>query len=126
MLPVDKPGLGAGRASYAGRMPVIRRAPVGEAPVRLVVDSDVVVAASANVAAHADGCRALATETAALGGLADREVGAGMTVLADVCADVLELVAIDLDLIAARMSAGAWLYSAVEAAAAGADPIPGP
>ena len=89
--------------------------------MHLVVDSDVVVAASANVAAHADACRALAAELPALGGLADRDVGAGVTGLTDVCADVLELVAIDLDLVAARMSAGARLYSAVDAAAAGAD-----
>jgi hypothetical protein len=94
--------------------------------VRLVVDSDVVLAASASVAAHADACRALAAEMAALGGLADRDVGTGVTVLTDVCGDVLELVAIDLDLVAARMSAGARLYSAVDAAAAGADPTVGP
>jgi hypothetical protein len=93
--------------------------------VRLVVDSDVVVAASADIAAHADHCRGLAAELLALTGLADRHVGAGVTALADVCADVLELVAIDLDLVAARMSAGARLYSAVDAAAAGADPGPG-
>ncbi len=93
--------------------------------MRLVVDSDVVVAASADVAAHADACRGLAAELAALGGLADRAVGAGITALTDVCADVLELVAIDLDLVAARMSAGARLYSAVDAAAAGADPTQG-
>jgi len=94
--------------------------------VRLVVDSDVVVAASAHVAAHADACRGLAAELVALGGLADRDVGTGVTALTDVCADVLELVAIDLDLVAARMSAGAQLYSAVDAAAAGALPTLGP
>lgn len=94
--------------------------------MRLVVDSDVVVAASANVAAHADACRVLAAELTAVGGLADRDVGAGVIVLTDVCADVLELVAIDLDLVAARMSAGARLYSAVDTGAAGADPTQGP
>lgn len=89
--------------------------------MRLVVDSDVVVAASANVAAHADACRALAAEmVATLGGLGNRDVGSGVTGLVDVCTDVLELVAIDLDLVAARMSAGARLYSAVDGAAAGA------
>jgi len=94
--------------------------------VRLVVDSDVVLAASADVAAHADACRGLAAALAALGGLADRDVGAGITALADICTDVLELVAIDLDLVAARMSAGARLYSAVDDAAVGADPALGP
>ena len=94
--------------------------------MRLVVDSDVMVAASAEVAMHADACRALAAELAALGGLADRDVGAGVTALTDVCADVLELVAIDLDLVAARMSAGARLYAAADAAAAGVDPAQGP
>ena len=93
--------------------------------MHLVVDSDVVAAASADVATHADACRALAAELAALGGLADRDVGAGVTALADVCTDVLELVSIDLDLVAARMSAGARLYAAVDAAAAGADPTLG-
>ncbi len=93
--------------------------------MRLVVDSDVVLAASADVAAHADACRGLAAELAALGGIADRAVGAGVTSLTAVCADVLELMAIDLDLVAARMSAGALLYSAVEAAAAGVDPALG-
>jgi hypothetical protein len=92
--------------------------------VRLVVDSDVVVAASADVAEHADACRSLAAELAALGGLADRDVGSGVTALTDVCADVLELVAIDLDLVAARMSAGARLYSAVDAGVAGVVPTP--
>jgi hypothetical protein len=38
---------------------------------------------------------------------------------------VLELVAIDLDLVAARMRAGARLYSEVETTAAGADPAQG-
>jgi hypothetical protein len=94
--------------------------------VRLVVDSDVVLAASANVAAHAEACRVLAVEVAALAGLADRDVGTGVTTVSDVCADVLEMVAIDLDLIAARMGAGAQLYSAVEAAARGAIATPGP
>jgi hypothetical protein len=92
----------------------------------LVVDSDVVVTASAHVAAHADACRELAAELSALGGLADRDIGSGFIALTDVCADVLELVAIDLDLVAARMSAGARLYSAVDATAAGADPTRGP
>ena len=93
--------------------------------MRLVVDSDVVLAASADVAAQADACRGVVAALAALGGTADRAVGAGITALTDVCSDVLELVAIDLDLVAARMSAGAFLYSAAEAAAAGVDPTQG-
>jgi hypothetical protein len=93
--------------------------------VRVIVDSAVVLAASAEVAAHADACRSLAAELAALGGLADRDVRAGVTALTDVCADVLEVVAVDLDLLAARMSAGARLYAAVDAAAAGVDPTQG-
>ena len=94
--------------------------------MHLVVDSDVVVTASAHVAAQADACRALAAELAGAGGLADRAVGSGVTALTDVCADVLELVAIDLDLVAARMSAGARLYAVVDAATAGVAPAPGP
>ncbi|MEP6761555.1 MAG: hypothetical protein ABJA93_09340 [Sporichthyaceae bacterium] len=87
--------------------------------MRLFVDSDVVVAASATVAAHADACRALAADVDGLVGVADMDVRAGVSKLADLCADVLELVAIDLDLVAARMRAGARVYSAVESAAAG-------
>ena len=90
--------------------------------MRLFVDSDIVVAASATVAAHADACRALAADVDGLVGVADlanTDVRAGVSKLADVCADVLELVAIDLDLVAARMRAGARVYSAVESAAAG-------
>ena len=91
----------------------------------LLVDGDVVVTASVNVAGHADACRALAADVSGLGDMADvadTDVHAGLGELADVCADVLEVVAIDLDLVAARMSAGARLYSAVEAAAAAAIP----
>jgi hypothetical protein len=88
--------------------------------VLLIVDGDVVVAASVNVAEHAEGCRALAGEVSGLGDVADADVRAGIYELADVCADVLEVVAIDLGLVAARMSAGARLYSAVEAAVAAA------
>jgi hypothetical protein len=85
--------------------------------VFLLVDGDVVMTASVNVAEHADACRALAADVSGLGEVADTDVQAGVYELTDVCADVLELVAIDLDLVAARMSAGARLYSAVEAAA---------
>jgi hypothetical protein len=91
--------------------------------VLLLVDGDVMVAASVDVAGHADACRALAAEVSALGDVpdvADADVRAGVGELADVCADVLEVVAIDLDLVVARMSAGARLYSAVEAAVAAA------
>ena len=89
----------------------------------LLVDGDVMVIASVNVAGHADACRALAAEVSGLGevtDVADTDIRAGVCELTDVCADVLELVGIDLDLVAARMSAGARLYSAVEAAAAAA------
>jgi hypothetical protein len=78
-----------------------------------------VVTAAVTVAADASACRALAAELSGLGQVADlanTEVRAGIGELTDVCADVLELVAIDLDLVAARMRAGARLYSAVEAA----------
>jgi hypothetical protein len=91
--------------------------------VLLLVDGDVVVTASADVTGHADACRGLAAEVSILGDgvdVADTDVRAGFGELADLCADVLEVVAIDLDLVAARMSAGARLYSAVEAAVAAA------
>jgi hypothetical protein len=88
--------------------------------VLLLVDGDVVVTAAADVAGHAEACRALAAEVSSLGGVADTDVRAGVYELTDVCADVLEVVAIDLGLIAARMSAGGRLYSAVESALAAA------
>jgi hypothetical protein len=94
--------------------------------VPLLVDGDVVVTAAVNVTGHAGACRALAAEVsgladvAAMGNIVDTDVRAGVGELADVCADVLELVGIDLDLVAARMSAGSRLYSAVEAAVAAA------
>jgi hypothetical protein len=91
--------------------------------VLLLVDGAVVVTTAANVAGHADACRTLALEVSGLGDgadVADTDVRAGVYELTDVCADVLELVGIDLDLVAARMSAGARLYSAVEAAVAAA------
>lgn len=84
----------------------------------LLVDGDVVVAGAANVAADAAACRALAAEVSGLGEVTDTDVRAGVHELADVCADLLEVVAIDLDLVAARMGAGAQLYSAVESAVA--------
>jgi hypothetical protein len=90
--------------------------------VRLIVDCDLLVASSTAVAAHADACRALSAGVAGLGDgldLADGDVRGGLSELSDVCADVLELVAIDLDLVADRMRAGARFYSAVESAAAG-------
>jgi hypothetical protein len=65
----------------------------------------------------------LAAEVSGLGEVADTDIiRAGVGELADVCADVLEVVAIDLDLVAARMSAGARLYSAVEAEAIRSSP----
>lgn len=85
----------------------------------LLVDGDVVVAAASTVAADSAACRELAVEVSGLGevaGLASTDVRAGVGELTDVCADVLELVALDLELVAARMRAGARLYSAVEAA----------
>ena len=94
--------------------------------MRLFVDGDVVVAAAANAAGHAAACRGLAVEVSGLAGVADRDVRAGVTELTDVCADVFELVAIDLDLVAARMRAGARLYSDVEGAAAVAFRSPRP
>ena len=88
--------------------------------MRVFVDDGAVAAASADAAGHAATCRALVVDVSGLGSVADPGVRTGFTELADVCADVLELVAIDLDLVAARMSAGARLYSLVEGATAAA------
>ena len=87
--------------------------------MHVVVDSETVVGAASHIGDSADRCRLLAADLSALRHVSDSHVRAGLTELADVCADVLELVAIDLGLVEARLRAGAHLYSAVEGVVAG-------
>jgi hypothetical protein len=83
--------------------------------VHLFVDPEAVAVAAAHVDESAGGCRALAAALTSIPALSDPQVRAGFTGLTDVCADVLDLVAIDLELVAARLRTGGHLYSAVEA-----------
>jgi hypothetical protein len=83
--------------------------------VRVEVDTGGVLLAGSHlhargslVAAAAHGCAELPA------GLSDPVVRAAATELADVAADVLELVAQDLELLADRVRAGAVLYDDVE------------
>ncbi len=87
--------------------------------MHLFVDPEAVALAAARVGESAGGCRVLATALTSTSGLSDARVRAGFNELADVCGDVLELVAIDLELIAARLRAGGQLYSSVERSLAG-------
>ena len=80
----------------------------------MFVDSEAVVVAASRIGDSADRCRVLAAGVSSLRHAFDPQVRAGLTELADVCADVLELVAIDLGLVEARLRAGAHLYSAVD------------
>jgi hypothetical protein len=83
--------------------------------VRVEVDSAGVLLASTHlesrgslVAGQAAACPAIAD------GLHDPSLAAGVGDLADVAADVLELVAMDLELLATRVRACAVLYDLVE------------
>jgi hypothetical protein len=88
--------------------------------VHLLVDRQGVVTVGVEIVESAAACRGLAAGLARIPDVSDSAVRAGIGEVADVCADVLELVAIDLDLVAMRVRAGAVLYSAVEGAAVAA------
>lgn len=83
------------------------------------VDTGEVVAAAGLLQAEADAARRLASGLTGLvrddAGPLDGALREGLRVLADICGDVLEVVALDLDLLAATARAGAWAYDAVEA-----------
>jgi hypothetical protein len=83
--------------------------------VRVEVDSGGLLLASTHlesrgslVAGQAAACPAIAD------GLHDQSLAAGVGDLADVAADVLELVAMDLGLLTGRVRSGAVLYDRVE------------
>lgn len=84
------------------------------------VDTGEVVAAAGRLASEADAARRLASSLAALGradaGALDRALGEALRVVGDICGDVLEVVGLDLDVLAAKARAGAGAYDAVERA----------
>jgi hypothetical protein len=93
--------------------------------VHLVVDPEAVAVAAARVDEFAGGARLLAAALTSIPAMSDPRVRAGFTELADVCGDVLELVAIDLELVAASARTAGHLYSAVEAGLVAGSAFPG-
>lgn len=85
------------------------------------VETSGVVDAAAHLRAQADAVRASAARAASLGaGVSDPLVGEALATLGDVCGDVLEVVGLDLELLASACLAGAARYESVETAVAGA------
>ncbi len=82
------------------------------------IDAVGVVAASGRLESEADGARRLASSLTALGRVdvdtLDDRLVEGLRVVGNVCADVLELVGLDLDVLAAKARAGARAYDAFE------------
>jgi hypothetical protein len=79
------------------------------------VDSGGVTTAASHLADRAGEVTELVTRCAGLpAGLSDRPLRDGVAVLADVAADVFELVGRDLALLATKVRAGALLYDRVE------------
>jgi hypothetical protein len=79
------------------------------------VDSGGVTTAASHLAHRAGEVTDQGDRCAGLpGGLSDRVLRDGVEVLADVAADVFELVGRDLALLAAKVRAGALLYDRVE------------
>ena len=86
----------------------------------LQFDGRQVGAAAEHTRTQAAVCRDLAAAALGTARVSDADVRLGLTDVVEVCADAFELVALDLELLAARMHAGARLYGAVEQAAADA------
>ena len=87
------------------------------------VETPGVVDAAAHLPAQADAARALAARAESLGaGVSDPLVGEALSTLGDVCGDVLQVVGLDLGLLASACHAGAALYESVETAVAGRAP----
>lgn len=85
------------------------------------VETPGVVDAAAHLRGQADAARALADRAESLGsGVSDPLVGEALATLGDVCGDVLQVIGLDLGLLAAACQTGAALYDSVETAVAGA------
>lgn len=84
------------------------------------VETPGVVDAAAHLRAQADAARALVARAEALGpGVTDPVLGAALGTLGDVCGDVLQVVGLDLALLAARCRSAAGLYESVEVSVMG-------
>jgi hypothetical protein len=89
--------------------------------VQVRVETSGVVDAASYLRGQADAARGLAARAASLGaGVSDPIVGEALATLGDVCGDVLQVVGLDLVLLASACQAGAARYESVETAVAGA------
>ena len=84
------------------------------------VDAGEVVAATSRLQSEADAVRRLAASMAAVGhvegGTLEGALAESMRVVGDICGDVLEVVGLDLDVLARKARAGAGAYDAIERA----------
>lgn len=107
--------------------PVLLRWPVGsarvgaaswEGSVHVRFDADGVVAATVRLESAADAARRLASAVAKLGGshagTVDAALVESLRVVGDVCGDILEVVGLDLDVLAAKARSGAQAYDEME------------
>lgn len=80
-------------------------------------EADGVTSAAARLSGAAGDLRRLVgAATGLTAGVLDPALGAALAALADICADTLEVVALDLDLLAGAVRAGAVRYDGVETA----------
>lgn len=86
-------------------------------------DGQHVVTTAGHAGSQAAACRDLAAALIGSQQVSDPDVRHGRTDLVEVCADAFELLALDVDLLAARMRAGARLYDAVEGSAVRVSPV---
>ena len=84
-------------------------------------DGPGVAAAAMRLEVEADAARRLAAAVGALGevagGALEDALGEGLRLVANVCGDVLEVVGLDLDVLAEKARAAARAYDAIERAA---------
>ena len=86
-------------------------------------DGQPVVTTAGHARSQAAACRDLVAALIGSQPVSDPDVRLGRTDLVEVCADAFELLALDVDLLAARMRAGARLYDAVEDSAVRDGPV---
>jgi hypothetical protein len=82
-------------------------------PIRF--DGAGVLGAASHLAGQADGARSLTWAAGTLAeGVVEPQLTAAVALLGDVCADVLEVLGLDLDLLSSLVLAGAAVYTQVE------------
>jgi hypothetical protein len=94
--------------------------------MRLRVDGSGLVAGAGHAMTDAHAVHELAVAAERVGaGLGEPAVGAGLGAVTEVCGDALRLIALDLEVVGARLRAGARLYDAVESEVVGAGRVRG-